>query len=110
MLLGLPEIVVVLYGSQLSEERPSALERRSAISGLIRLVPVRMRFSVEAATSSFPASSRPLNVVVHRLPKAVRWNAGLDFIQCGALWDAYSIGRKDSIAETAVDTNGSMVN
>lgn len=48
MLLGLPEIVVYCMAIQLSGERPRALERRSAISGLIRLVPVRMRFSVEA--------------------------------------------------------------
>ena len=48
--------------SQLSGERSSALERRSAISGLMRLVPVRMRFSVDAATPSFSPISRPLSV------------------------------------------------
>lgn len=36
--------------SQLSGERPGALESRSAISELMGLIPVRMRFSVDAAT------------------------------------------------------------
>lgn len=46
--------------SQLSGERPMALERRSAMSGVTRLVPLSTRLSVEAATSSLAASSRPL--------------------------------------------------
>ena len=36
--------------SQLSGERPSAIERRKAISGLIPLVPFKTRLSVDAAT------------------------------------------------------------
>ena len=45
---------------QLSGDRPSALERRSAISGVTLLIPFRIRLRVEAATSNFWASSLPL--------------------------------------------------
>ena len=39
------------------------MERCSAISGLIRLVPVRMLFSVEAATPSFPGQFTAAQIV-----------------------------------------------
>src|ERR1035437_5968640 len=46
--------------SQLSGERPRALDRRSAISGLTPLVPLSTRFSVDAATPRLTASCRPV--------------------------------------------------
>lgn len=48
----------VSYGDD--ELRPTALERRSAISGVTRDVPLSTRLNVEAATPSALASSRPL--------------------------------------------------
>src|SRR5207237_8630755 len=49
--------------SQLSAERPRALESRRAISGLTLLFPIRTRCSVAAATPSLAARSGPLRLL-----------------------------------------------
>jgi hypothetical protein len=65
--------------SQLSAVRPSALESRSAISGVIRLVPLRMRLRVEAATSSFSDSAQQEAYAI-RLKRTTSSNAGANHV------------------------------
>src|SRR6266404_481564 len=57
--------------SQLSGERPRALESRSAISGLTLLAPLRIRCNVEPATPSFAANSRALRLFGFRYTSVI---------------------------------------
>jgi hypothetical protein len=98
--------------SQLSAERPSTIDQRSAISGLTPLEPLRIRFKVNGATPSFAASSRPLNVIGIQ----VHLSDELAKVRGGCAWSSVTIlsvqtrdvsaAKPESQSPVAVDPDG----